>query len=66
MEISKLTNSEIGSYHWFHTLMSFQKHVGEFLKDKSPTEEILRQWGKQLEENSMELIQGFNKITLDK
>lgn len=64
MEISKLTNSEIGSYQWFHTLMAFQKHMGEFLKSHSPSEEILREWGKQLEENSIELIKGFNQITL--
>jgi hypothetical protein len=59
------TNSELGSYHWFHTILARHKHMVEFLKDKTPSEEILRDWGKKLYETSQELINGYERINRD-
>jgi hypothetical protein len=56
------TNSEIGSYHWFHTLLAYHKDMGEFLSEKTPDDNLLREWGKKLFETSKELINGFNYI----
>jgi len=56
------TNSELGSYHWFHTILSRHKHMGEFLKHKTPNEDTLRAWGKKLYETSQELIDGYERI----
>lgn len=42
------TGSEIGGYHWFHTLMARHLHMGEFLSDKSPDEETLKILGERL------------------
>ena len=56
------TNSEIGSYHWFHTILSNHKDIGEFLRDKTPSEKVLREWGKKLYETSKELIEGYKNI----
>jgi hypothetical protein len=60
------TNSEKGSYHWFHTIMASHKHIGEFISEKSPGEEILRDWGKQLFNTSSEMISGYHLIHSDK
>lgn len=59
------TNSELGSYHWFHTILARHKHMGEFLKDRTPDEETLRAWGKKLYETSQELIYGYERINRD-
>lgn len=59
------TNSEVGSYHWFHTLIARQKNIGEYLKGKTPTEEILREWGKVLYDASKELELGFKAINYE-
>lgn len=56
------TNSTIGSYHWYHTLVGRQKHIGEFLKNNTPTEDQLREWGKRLFDSSQELIDGYERI----
>jgi hypothetical protein len=56
------TGSEAGSSHWFRTIVSQHKHIGEYLMTKTPTEEILREWGKQLYETSEELIKGHKLI----
>ena len=59
------TNSELGSYHWFHTILARHKHMGEFLKTNTPSEEVLREWGKKLYETSQELINGYERINRD-
>jgi hypothetical protein len=59
------TNSELGSYHWFHTILARHKHMGEFLKERTPSEEVLREWGKKLYETSQELINGYKHINRD-
>lgn len=49
------TNSELGSYHWFHTLLAQHMRIGKFLiNNEAPSEEILREWGQQLFETSKE------------
>ncbi len=57
------TNSEIGSYHWFHTIVANHKDIGEFLSQRKPTDEILREWGRRLFETSKELINGYTALT---
>lgn len=59
------TNSQLGSYHWFHTILARHKHIGEFLKDRTPDEETLRAWGKKLYETSQELIDGYDHINCE-
>jgi len=58
------TNSPIGSHHWYVTLLSFVKHVGEYLRDYgSPKpEDTLNNWGRDLVSNAEELIYGFNAV----
>lgn len=59
--IPSSTGSETGSYHWFMTLMSRHKHMGEFLKTGDrPTEEILNEWAKDLFNTSDELITWYH------
>lgn len=53
------TGSDFGSYHWFSTLMARHLHMGEFLINKSPDEEILREWAKDLYNTSNEIIAWF-------
>lgn len=55
-----LSNSPIGSHHWFATLMGQILRVGEFLKDKSPDEEHVRIWGKNVYDNSRQIIEWWN------
>lgn len=57
--IRSSTNSEFGSHHWFITLMAKSKHTGEFLKEKTPSEEHLRAWGADLFKLSNEIIAWF-------
>ena len=56
------TNSSLGSNHWFNTIAGRHKRIGEFLKEKTPNEETLRLWGKELYETSQELMNGFDYI----
>jgi hypothetical protein len=56
------TNSELGSYHWFHTIISRHKSIGEFLKDRIPEKHLIYQWGQKLYETSQELIKGYEHI----
>ncbi len=60
--IKSSTNSEIGSYHWFHTIISKHKDIGEFLKENLPDESLLKIWGEELYNTSRELIEGYEKI----
>ncbi len=59
------TNSEVGSYHWFHTLVTRQRYIGEYLREKTPSEEILREWGRVLYDASRELESGFTAINFE-
>jgi hypothetical protein len=58
---SKLTNSEIGSSHWFVTLVAKCKHIGEFMKDRQITDEQRQVWGEEIYNACSELLDGPNK-----
>ena len=60
--ISKLTNSEIGSRHWFNTLLGNIKQIGQFMEQNGLTEDQEKNWGKQLAEYSQELLDNFEII----
>jgi hypothetical protein len=63
-EISKITNSPIGGVHWYRSIISKIKDIGEFLSAETPKEEYLRVWGKELFEGSLELLKIENNPTL--
>lgn len=57
------TNSKMGSRHWYNTLVGRIRRTGEFLsKHDPPNNEYIREWGRQMEEDAIELINGFNQI----
>ena len=58
------TNSEIGSSHWFNTLMGRHLHIGELLKKDNHGVDLATQniWMEDLYETSKELIRGFKFI----
>jgi len=60
------TNSPIGSYHWFHTLMGRVHHIGEYLKNKNNpvNPDLIQQWGEVLYNSAKELQSGYkNKVS---
>lgn len=63
-EKESLTNSPVGSQHWFITLLAHVKHVGEFIaKHKQNTsEEKLETWGNQLVQYADHLIANYQHI----
>ena len=63
-KIQSSTNSEIGSYHWFHTIIGRCKSMGEYLsnEDSLLNEKTIRDWSEQLYKDSEELIKGFEYI----
>lgn len=62
-EITSSTNSEMGSSHWYRTLIARNKHIGEYLKSgKIPSQELLIIWGENLYEASNELLYGYEFI----
>lgn len=60
--MEKLTNSPIGSRHWFNTLMGQTLRIGEFLKDKTPDETTLRAWSRSVYNISSHFIANYDKI----
>jgi hypothetical protein len=57
------TNSALGSYHWFHTLIARMKHIGEFIKKHDNIDpSLLKAWGEELRRCSDELASGFSLI----
>lgn len=59
------TNSPIGSRHWYNTILSYIKDVGEVLEKgdsykHDPT--ILSQWGKLVKEKAKHLIENYEHI----
>jgi len=65
-QISKETNSPIGSVHWYRTILGSTKRIGEFLKYKTPPEKELRSWGETLEILSKEMLSNYDKINQKK
>ena len=55
------TNSELGSYHWFHTHLARLKHIGEYLRDFAPELRTTEQ-GATIYDSCEELIAGFDSI----
>ena len=64
-EMKSSTNSKVGSAHWFNTLMGKHLRMGEYLKEKTPSEKLLRAWGEELFDTSKELIDGFDAINIE-
>jgi hypothetical protein len=62
---SKITNSLIGSMHWFRTIISEHMRMGEYMKLNGgtiPFDPILiNDWGKRLHETSKEMIEWSNR-----
>jgi hypothetical protein len=58
--ISRTTNSNYGSDHWFNTLISRQKTVAEILRSSQCTEAQLLSMANCLYETTHELIEGWN------
>lgn len=61
---SKITNSPIGSTHWFRTIISEHARVGEYIKQYASGEidpTMLESWGDRLHKSSMELINWSDK-----
>lgn len=61
-KVSRLTNSPIGSEHWFNTIVSSQKAISEILKGKIPSDENLGKLGESLYRTCSELIEGWAYI----
>lgn len=64
--LSNFTNSEIGSRHWFNTLIGRVLHVGEFLKDQTPEERTLRIWGQAVYDAMTEIRDYFEDVDWQK
>jgi hypothetical protein len=63
---SALSNSLIGSKHWFNTLISEHSRIGEFLEcqEHQLLVENVQAWGKRLHETSKELLEWATKNKL--
>ena len=59
------TNSEIGSYHWFATLMGQIIRMGEFI-EKHPDHEMVKPYGEKIKSISRFVADNFKKINKDK
>ena len=60
------TNSPAGSRHWYNTLLGRIRRTGEFMKMHPENTEHTEEWGKQLEEDAKELIEGYSHIQEEK
>lgn len=61
---SEITNSPIGSSHWFRTIVSEHSRIGEYIEQYAAGEidpNMLQSWGKRLHDTSMELINWSDK-----
>jgi hypothetical protein len=61
-KISNRTNSDIGSDHWFNTLVSSQKAIAEILKTNTPTKKQLKAMAESLYQTTEELIEGWQMV----
>jgi hypothetical protein len=67
---STITNSKIGSTHWFNTIISEHLRIGEYMNDHPLITEsyLIEGWGKRLYDSSKELLnwaQKSKKLTND-
>ncbi len=60
--IGTLTNSPIGSSHWFGTILSYIKDVGEYIQKHELTENQRKTWGEILVRYSQHLLDNYTKI----
>jgi hypothetical protein len=64
---STITNSKIGSTHWFNTIISEHSRIGEFLREnetmvhEASREYHFKEWGKRLYDSSKELLNWAQK-----
>lgn len=57
------TNSEPGSYHWFNTIVGFQKRVGEAISTRNDfPDNYIKNWGEKLVKNANALLTHYDKI----
>lgn len=62
-QIKTSTNSEPGTYHWFHTIMGRISHIGEYLKEKTPEDYLIRTWGQSIYVSAKELQEFYKELT---
>jgi len=60
--VGNLTNSPIGSSHWFGTLLTKIAHIGEYMQKHEIHEDMRTIWGKQIEDYARHLMQNYDKI----
>jgi len=61
-KLSAFSNSNVGTMHWFRTIVSEHSRIGEYLMNNDEfSTEILNSWGLRLHESSKELIEWSNK-----
>ena len=57
------TNSEVGSYHWFHTLAARIKHTSEFQMNNGADGNFdIKNQGKRIYDSIQELLDGYDAI----
>ena len=57
------TNSELGSYHWFHTLAAKIKHISEYQMINGADGKVdIKNQGKRINETIQELLDGYDAI----
>jgi hypothetical protein len=60
--ISNLTNSEIGSQHWYNTLLAKIESFGRYMRMHRLTPQQEATWGKMMIDYSKELIDNYDSI----
>ena len=60
--VGTLTNSPIGSSHWFSTILSYIKDIGEFMQNHELTDDQRKTWGEVLVKYSQHLLDNYTKI----
>jgi hypothetical protein len=59
---STITNSKIGSTHWFNTIISEHSRIGEFMANNETNDPFyIQSWGKRLYDSSKELLNWAQK-----
>lgn len=60
--ISPLTNSEIGSRHWYNTLLGSIQRIGEYIAEHA-NQPLIREYGNTLKTGADHLYENYNQIT---
>ena len=57
------TNSELGSYHWFHTLAARIRHISEYqMINGADGKANIKNQGKRVNDAIVELLGGYESI----